>query len=432
MKKINKVLAFLLATVMVMSFAACGGKGNDNSNDDGSKKSGSKKSDTITVAIWDTNQEAGIKEILADFTADTGIKTKIQVTPWDQYWTMLEAGATGGSLPDVFWMHANEISKYADSGMLLNLGDQIDADGLDLTKFPADLVTLYQNADGAQVAIPKDIDTIALWYNKTLFDEAGVSYPDETWTWDTFRDAAKKLTKDDGSVYGTVFNPKDAQQTFYNTIYDFGGYVLNEDRTTSGWDDPKTMDAMEYVAGIIEDGSMPPYTTISETDQSALFTSGKVAMLPQGSWMVTAMLDNEYTAENCDIAVMPNLNGTNISIYNGLGWAAAAESANAEDAAKVCTYLGTETAQKKQADLGVTMSAYENTSEGFINKDTSKNLQAYIDMQKDVVIYPHSKDTNVWYEMSIEKLVVAWQDPAKMPDACDAIAAQMNEDLAAE
>ena len=53
---------------------------------------------TLSVSIWDTNQEPGIKEILADFTEKTGIKTEISVVKWDEYWTMLEAGAQGGSL----------------------------------------------------------------------------------------------------------------------------------------------------------------------------------------------------------------------------------------------------------------------------------------------------------------------------------------------
>ncbi|MDR0885930.1 MAG: sugar ABC transporter substrate-binding protein [Clostridiales Family XIII bacterium] len=430
MKKMNKVIALLLATFMVVSLAACGGKDKSSS---GSSDSGSKKgSDTLTVAIWDTNQESGIKEILADFTADTGIKTDVQVTPWAQYWTMLEASATGGSLPDVCWMHANEIAKYAESGMLLDLDDAIAEQGLDMTKYPSGIVDLYQNPDGAQVAIPKDIDTIALWYNKTMFDEAGVSYPDDTWTWDTFREAAKKLTKADGSQYGTAFTISENQQTYYNIIYDFGGYVINDEKTKSGWDDPKTIEAMDFVADMIKDGSFPPYTTVSETDQAALFQSGKTAMLPQGSWMVTAMLENEYVHDNCDIAVMPSHDGTNKSIFNGLGWAAAKDSKNAENAAKLVTYLGTEAAQKKQADLGVTMSAYEDTSEGFISKDTEKNIQAYIDMQDDIVMYPYSKDTIAWNDMSIEELVKAWQDPAIMADTCKKIAAQMNDDLAAE
>ncbi|ETJ29197.1 ABC transporter, substrate-binding protein, partial [human gut metagenome] len=66
-----------------------------------------------------------------------------------------------------------------------DLTDKISSSSLvDLNKFPQDLVDLYKS-DGKNYAIPKDYDTVGLWYNKTLFDEAGISYPDETWTWDT-------------------------------------------------------------------------------------------------------------------------------------------------------------------------------------------------------------------------------------------------------
>ena len=159
---------------------------------------------------------------------------------------------------------------------LLDLTDQISgSETVQMDKFPQELVELYQNKDGKQVAIPKDVDTVALWYNKTAFDAASLAYPDETWTWDTFREAAETLTKEDGSQYGTVFSPKSNHETYYNLIYDWGGHVINEDHTASGWDDPKTIEAMEFVAGMIEDGSMPPFTTIAENEALALFESGK-------------------------------------------------------------------------------------------------------------------------------------------------------------
>lgn len=167
---------------------------------------------TLTVAIWDKNQEPGLTEIIKDFTAETGIKAQIQVTPWEQYWTMLEAGATGGSLPDAFWMHSNEIARYSEYEMLLDLTDRIkSSEKLEMDKFPEEIVEIYNWEGAKQYAIPKDIDTIALWYNKTMFDEAGIAYPDETWTWDTFADAAKKLTKDDGSQYGFAIRPSNDQ-----------------------------------------------------------------------------------------------------------------------------------------------------------------------------------------------------------------------------
>lgn len=216
MKRWKKIASAALAGIMAISLAACGGK--DGTDTESKNAEGGGKE--LIVAIWDTQQEPGLTEITDKFTEDTGIKCKIQVTPWDQYWTMLEAGATGGSMPDVFWMHSNMINQYAEYDMLLDLTDAIAKSNVDLSKYPEGLVSLYQNKDGKQIGIPKDMDTSALWYNKTKFEEAGIAYPDDTWTWDTLAETANKLTKDDGSQYGFVISPAANQEGYYNMIYD--------------------------------------------------------------------------------------------------------------------------------------------------------------------------------------------------------------------
>lgn len=426
MKKWRYIAAMAMVGVMTVGLTACGGnKASETGNESGG-------SGELTVAIWDTYQEPGLKKIIGDFTAETGIGVKIQVTPWDQYWTMMEAGATGGTLPDVFWMHSNQVAKYAEYDLLMDLSDYIaSSETVDLSKFPEDLVMLYQNKEGKQVAVPKDVDTVALWYNKSAFDEAGIAYPDESWNWDTFRDAAKALTKEDGSQYGTVFSPKSNHESYYNLIYDWGGTVISADKTKSGWDDPKTIEAMEFVEGIISDGSMPPYTTIAENEPLALFESGKVAMCMFGSWQ-SDLFSNDYVKENCDVAVLPKKDDTRVSIYNGLGWAASAEGSNKENAWKLLEYLSSEETQKKQADLGVTMSAYEGASDGFVARSENFNLQAYIDMMDEIVIRPYSADTVVWENMSMEMLVKAWDGSAAMADTCAEIAANMNASLEQE
>lgn len=437
MKKTRKALAVMLAAALAVSMTACGGGGSQDHGDaagQGTADSGASDSGggELTVAIWDTFQEPGLKEILKDFTEETGIKANIQVTPWDQYWTMLEAGATGGTLPDVFWMHSNQVAKYAKYDILLDLSKQVEESKvLDLSKYPKELVAMYQNEEGHQIAVPKDVDTIALWYNKTAFDEAGLSYPDETWTWDTFRQAAKTLTRADGSQYGCVLNPKSNHETYYNLIYDWGGYIIDENKEKSGWDDPKTIEAMEFVDGIIKDGSMPPFNTIAENEALALFESGKVAMCSFGSWQ-SDLLSNDYVKEHCDLAVLPKMGENRISIYNGLGWAAAADGENTDSAWRLLEYLGSEEAQKKQADLGITMSAYEGVSGGFVSKNPEFNLQAYVDMMDQIVIRPYSMDTIVWEDMSLEKLVNAWNGTIPMADVCADIAAAMNDALTKE
>lgn len=433
--KFKKVMALVLASAMVFSMAACGGdsgsSGETKKEDSGD--SGESDGGELSVSIWDTNQEPGLKEILADFTEETGIKTKLTVVKWDEYWTMLEAGAQGGSLPDVFWMHSNESERYMSNDMLLDLTDKIaESDKIDPENYPEDIWGLY-TYDDKYYAVPKDVDTIALWYNKTMFDEAGLAYPTADWTWDDVSEAVKKLTKDDGSQYGLAVRNDNNQAGYYNLVYDNGGYIINEDKTKSGWDDPKTIEAMKTLEGWIKDGVMPSIETMSENGEDVLFQSGKAAMVLQGSWMVAAYRDNEYTAANCDLVELPKNaeTGRRASVYNGLGWAAAANGEHTEEAWKLLEYLGSEEAQKKQAELGVTMSAYKGTSDAWA-KSADFNLQAYLNMMDDMEIRPYSKTTVTWENEDNEILKSVYTGEKTMEEACKEMADQMNEKLAEE
>ncbi len=417
--KLRKLMAVTLAGAMVLPMTFAGGV--------------SAEGEELSVSIWDANQEPGINEILADFTEQTGIKTKLTVVKWEEYWTMLEAGAQGGTLPDVFWMHSNESERYMSNDMLLDITDKIaESETIDPANYPEDIWGLY-TYDGKNYAIPKDVDTIALWYNKAMFDEAGLDYPTADWTWDDVSEAAKALTKEDGSQYGLAVRNDNNQAGYYNLVYDNGGYIINDDKTASGWDDPKTIEAMETLEGWIKDGVMPSLETMSENGEDVLFQSGKVAMVLQGSWMVVAYRDNEYTAENCDVVELPKNaeTGRRVSIYNGLGWAASANGANTENAWKLLEYLGSEEAQKKQAELGVTMSAYKGTSDAWAGS-ADFNLQAYLNMMEDMVIRPYSRTTVTWENENTEILKGVYTGEKTMADACAEMAAQMNEKLAEE
>ena len=77
--------------------------------------------EVLEVKIWDNTQLAGLQTIADLWTEQSGIDVNIQVVTWDEYWTLLEAGATGGSLPDVFWMHSNSAQMYMENDMLLDL-----------------------------------------------------------------------------------------------------------------------------------------------------------------------------------------------------------------------------------------------------------------------------------------------------------------------
>ena len=437
---IKKILAGLITTSLMITLTSCSG-GSATSNNGESKTEDKEVSTTTTnssgklvVAIWDKNQLDGIQEIVNDFTDKTGIQVDIQVTPWEQYWTMLEAGATGGSLPDVFWMHSNETSRYTEYEMLLDLTDKINSsDMIDLTKYPEDIVQIYNYQD-KQFAIPKDIDTIALWYNKTMFDEAGVEYPNENWTWDDFKEACGKLTKDDGSQFGYALKPTNNQAGWYNAVYSMGGSIISDDKKESKMNDPNTVKALEFITSIIKDGHTPAYEIVTENNEEALFEAGKVAMITQGSWMLAELCNNDYVKENCDIAVLPKdaTTGNRVSIYNGLGWAASANTSYPDEAWQLIEYLGSKEAQQKQSDLGVVISAYEGTTENWVKAYPDFNLKAYLDMMDNLVIRPYSKTTVTWEEMISEELIDAWTGKEEVKDVCNTITTQMNEILSEE
>lgn len=183
----TKVLAMGMALAMAaMSLTGCGG---------GGKASGGGAT-TLSLGIWDEKQRPVMESMIQAYQkTHENVKIDIQLTPYKggEYWTKLEAAATGGTAPDVFWINVLHAEDYYDGGILLDLNDYLKKSDLDIEKnFPEALIKAY-NFEDKQIAIPKDFDTNALWYNKDIFDKAGVAYPTDDWTFDDLAKACKDL-----------------------------------------------------------------------------------------------------------------------------------------------------------------------------------------------------------------------------------------------
>ena len=445
----RKLLAATLTTAMVLSLAACGGGSSSSSSGTAASGSGSSGSGELQVNIWDNNQLAGLQQIADEWTEESGVKVKINVVDWDNYWTLLEAGASGGQMPDVFWMHSNTAQMYMENDLLLNLDDYIAKDdAIDLANYYEGVVELYNRDDnGSQYALPKDHDTIALLYNKAIFDKYGVEYPTDDWTWEDVRDAATKISeagKADG-IYGYAINTSNNQDGWYNIIYDYGGQVITEDHkgTTIGSDEAKA--GMEMLRQILEVAA--PQTVVAETGTDSLFNSGLTAMITQGSWMINTF----YKAEHHDDyawAMLPyaDVNGNGqcdkgerYSAYNGLGWAAAANTANPDAAYSLISYFCSEKAQKEQAALGVTMGGMKGVSEDFANAFEGMDVSAFTRAEEegDLFFRPYTRNTTVWEDALQQNggFLDAWlnpSDPAVMAKACDNAQKIIEDAIAAE
>ena len=435
----KKLLSLAMAAILVLSLAACGGSsgassggssGGSSSGDSGSAAA----SGTLQINIWDNNQLAGLQEIADAWSAESGVTAKINVVDWDNYWTLLEAGASGGQMPDVFWMHSNTAQMYMENDLLLNLDDYIAKDdAIDLNNYYEGIVNLYKSGDH-QYALPKDHDTIALLYNQAIFDKYGVEAPTDNWTWEDVYNAAAKITEAGAAdgVYGYAINTSNNQDGWYNLVYDYGAQVITDDHkgTTIGSAEGKA--GMEMMRKILTVAA--PQATVAETGTDSLFMSNLVGMITQGSWMINSFYKAESHADY-KWAMLPyaDVNGNGAcdkgerwSAYNGLGWAISANCANPDAAYSLISYFCNEAGQKKQAELGVTMAGYKGVSEEFAGAFEGMDVSAFVKIEDEGDLYfrPYTRNTTVWEDKLQQQgaFLDAWQnpsDPAVMEAACD-------------
>lgn len=388
----------------------------------------------IKVNIWDNNQREGLQKIADEWSKTSGVKATIEVVDWDNYWTLLEAGASGGQLPDVFWMHSNTAQIYMENNLLLSLDPYLELDkSINMGDYYEGIRKLYTRRDGKVFALPKDHDTIAMIYNKAVFDKYGVSYPTDSWTYEDLYNAAKKITEGSkGETYGFAVNTSNNQDGWYNIVYAYGGKVVTDDHKGTTLGSKEAKDGMEMMRKILTVSA--PQTVVAETGTESLFKSGKCAMITQGSWMINSF----YTAENAKDyawAMLPyadrNGNGKcekneRWSAYNGLGWAAAHNTKDPNAAYSLIAYFCSKEGQKKQADLGITMGGMLGVSDNFAHAFKGMDVSAFTKVEEEGSLYfrPYTRNTPVW-EDSLQQsgaFLDAWQnpgDPAVMAKACE-------------
>ena len=394
----RKLFAILLTLCMLFSFVSF---------------ASAEENVTITFAFWDNNQEPGMKAIAdAYMAAHPGVTVEVQVTPWDQYWTKLEASAQGGgeAMPDVFWMHSNQFFKYVTADKLLPLDFEYD-----YTPYPAGVTALY-NYNNVHYAVPKDYDTIALVYNKEIFDNAGIAYPDDTWTWDTLLETAKKLTDPEKGIYG-FGAPNDRQSGYLNLIYQNEGFAFEDGK--SGYDQAATQEAIQWWVDLQKVHQVSPsqesFVDMGVDDQ---MQAGKLAMCFTGSWMMSSYTNNELFADKFDLAVLPQ-GKTRASIYNGLGYAGAASTKYPEVVKDFIQFCGTEEANKLQAEKKAAIPAYAGTEKYFTDNFTTINIACYPEMIAYGVQYPFSPNKSLWESQEEELMNEVYAGSKTVEEACN-------------
>ncbi len=329
----KKVLSVLAIAVILISIAACG-KDTDNdvdstipSQDDTASTEDSQKDDPkeeetdkvqLTYAFWGGEAEAkSTQETLDKFN---GSQDRIEVSampiPWETYMEKLNTMATANELPDTAIMSEAGVLQLAEQGMLMNLSSMYDG---------ADSKPLEQCAftyEGNPVAYAVANNILTLFYNKDMFDTAGVPYPsnnvDEAYTWDEFVEVAKKLTLDSD---GRTPNDEGFDK---NSIVQYGAMVENLTWQLEVWclsngsgfyddegnvtiNDPAAIEAIQKIADLYLVHNVAPLSTgLTDDGVARSLVAGTCAMTTNGTWNIgTSLGEAKDEGLNYGIGVLP-------------------------------------------------------------------------------------------------------------------------------
>lgn len=250
------------------------------------------------------------------------ITIEYETAAYGDYFTKLQSQIAGDVAPDTFELNYETFVTYASKGVLLNMDEQIAADDTyDPSVYNQAALEAFQYG-GSQYGLVESFSNVVLFYNKELFDAAGVDYPSPEWTWADELEAAQKLTNADAGVYGS-FSPIQFWE-FYKTIEQNGGQILSDDKTEVVINSPQNVETLQWMIDKINKyGVTPSDAQMSGQSDGDMFKAGKIAMLRTGIWMFSSFSDADF---EWDIALEPgNTNKAHHFFSNGVAISAKTE-----------------------------------------------------------------------------------------------------------
>lgn len=352
----------------------------------------------ITFMMWGAPEELTVWQAVVDdfHTANPGIKVNVDVSDWDSYWTKLNTLIAGGTPPDVFAMDAPLFLDWQSRGALLNLQPYIDANPGFLDGFYPQTLTAYKTPDG-YYGLPRDFQSIVLFYNKDMFDAAHVAYPTADWTYDDLKTAAKALTLDknnDGKIeqYGLWTDTWDMELFWSEAIWAWGGEIINADHTKTLIGEGPARDAWAYIDSLYKEGVMPTPATAGEYGAD-LFQSKMAAMTTIGHWAVPGYVQ---AGINFDVAPMPKGPASQATSVNSAGFVISKDTKNADASFKFIQFALSEAGQKRLTELGFAIPVLKSVAESdtFLKQAGNVNQKVFLDS----IAFAHTKPVFKGYE----------------------------------
>jgi multiple sugar transport system substrate-binding protein len=244
---------------------------------------------TITISTWAGVEEAAeLQQILDRINAEQDDFQIVHTPIPADYYTVVQTQLAGARGADLFWIDQDNMSLAAE-GVFLPLDDCLaDASAGsagDLSDYYPGILQIAEVGDSIY-GLPWIAAPVVMYYNRALFDAAGLEHPTSDWTWDDFIEAARALTQDssgDGQIdqWGFIANGWPPPQMF---IWQAGGDVISADGTESPITSPEVTEALEFYLELAFNPEVSPSReTIAEQGFGELFKAGRIAMFMGGA-----------------------------------------------------------------------------------------------------------------------------------------------------
>lgn len=358
--KLSKKAIALLVLAALLLLSACGGNQAGSAGQNGGTTSGSSSaggdagngggqsdgsSEKIRLTFWDFHTEAEqafFERMVAEYNA---IQDRVEIVystsnQTDYTTTKLPIAFAGGEGPDIFMISPGDFMKFANAGWMLDLTPYFPEGALE-DFLPASIEAV--TVDGKILALPFELELLALYYNEDMLRNAGVDVPK---TWDELLDAARKLTTD--KVAGLILPPEKGPYfnfVWYPFLWQKGGTVLSEDGKTSLFDTPEVAEALDFWGTFFREGLSPTKLQQHPTEIDHI-GNGTAAMQIVGTWAINRA-EQVFGDVPINVTPIPHpVDGRLATDAGGWKFAVNANSKHADEAAKFVMWVFAEDPQR--------------------------------------------------------------------------------------
>lgn len=361
----------------------------------------SKEKVELRYSRWGLPEEMnGTKKMLEAFQQENAnITVKLENSSWEEYWQKLQTQIASDSAPDVFLLDGGwYLKQFAPKNIIKDLTPLMQKDNVSKDQY-YDVWKTFTYEDKIY-AMPRDYNSLVLYYNKDLFAKAGVTeYPTGDMTWEQVAQLAQKLTIDkngknatdpsfnikEAVQYGLHVNTPDTDAAIETLIWQNGGRLMSEDGKECFIDSPEARKVLQFLYDLSwkYKVKLPP-ASAAKYDQTWL-QSGKFAMVYQGSWMMSTLADAEF---DWDITVPPTF-GKKIYCVQSVGNSIVNVTKHPDEAWTLVKFLSGKEGQTIMANENDAIPVFKDVAENVYLKSTGKpeNKKAIFDAAIESVPY---------------------------------------------